>query len=177
MKTNYAGINYASGLNTNKNSETGIRYGVISQHSLMPEALDDIFTQGRDLSYEGYIEEINKNLRSVLSNYFSDWAMKSKDVPSNLDCAVENAFNAISDDIGYQSDSPKMLYESQDYSIETCSDNDLIVTKSPYFTYAQFCSPCVPGAFNLDSPLEQEESDNKCYCLGSDWFGRGESPV
>jgi hypothetical protein len=39
-KTNYVGIDYGLGL-ANIDSETGIRFGVIGQHSLMSEALAD----------------------------------------------------------------------------------------------------------------------------------------
>ena len=39
--TEYAGIDYGMG-RTNIDPETGIRYGVISQHSIMPEAMEDM---------------------------------------------------------------------------------------------------------------------------------------
>ena len=49
-KTEYAGINYAGRTNTNKDSASGIRYGVISQNSVY--GAEDIFESGRDLTYE-----------------------------------------------------------------------------------------------------------------------------
>jgi hypothetical protein len=62
-------------------------------------------------------------------------------------------------------------------------DPDMFVIKSPYFTYAQFCSPCAPGACHLNNPLDEPVTidhetrkatinypNNKCYCLGEDWF-------
>jgi hypothetical protein len=68
-------------------------------------------------------------------------------------------------------------------SCEPCGD--IFVMKSPYFTYAQFCSPCAPGACHLMNPLDTvcfvlEDSepiaDNKCYCFGHDWFDDNKAP-
>ena len=48
MTTNYKGIDYGSG-QTNLNTQTGIRYGVIPQGEVSPDALEDIFQNGTDL--------------------------------------------------------------------------------------------------------------------------------
>lgn len=51
---------------------------------------------------------------------------------------------------------------------ETFQDNTgLFVFKSPYYTHAQFCSPCVPGAGNLSTYCS---SGPKTYCLPKDYF-------
>lgn len=47
---------------------------------------------------------------------------------------------------------------------------DITVVKSIYFTYAQFCSPCAPGACHLENPVSPEYTDNRTYCFGPDWF-------
>ena len=73
--------------------------------------------------------------------------------------------------------------------IASCgSDGDIFVIHSPYFTFAQFCSPCAPGACHLSNPLDMTEDEiahanckadisnpseflnNKCYCFGHEWF-------
>ncbi len=52
-----------------------------------------------------------------------------------------------------------------------CGENgDIFVIKSPVFTYAQFCSPCAPGACYLTNPCSPENAANKCYCFPADWF-------
>jgi hypothetical protein len=48
-----------------------------------------------------------------------------------------------------------------------------MVLKSPYYSLAQFCSPCVPGAGNLES---EDEDGVKTYCLSHDWFEDGKAP-
>ena len=47
---------------------------------------------------------------------------------------------------------------------------DIFIEKSQYYTYAQFCSPCAPGACYLSSPLSQKIENNKCYCFGHEMF-------
>ena len=59
------------------------------------------------------------------------------------------------------------------YLAVDCLDSDVMVIKSPFYTFAAFCSPCVPGAGNLDSPTD---SGVKTYCFGHDWFEGGKAP-
>ena len=69
-----------------------------------------------------------------------------------------------------------------------CLDSDAMVVKSLYYTFARFCSPCVPGACSLDSPLDFLDAmaaasryrlslsykmpftEVRCYCLDKSWF-------
>ena len=173
--TDYAGIDYGLG-KANIDNATGIRFGVISQNAegLNQDALQDIWSNGRDLDFEQYQAEAKEKLRSVLSDYFSDYKM-GDGKESRLDRAVSDAFDAIEQEISdaYNSDCPSMLYEEGGYRIQTSSPNDLFVTKSPYFTNAQFCSPCAPGAGHLESHCP---TGPKTYCLGHDWFDSGQAP-
>ncbi len=119
---NQAGIDYGSG-RTNINLETGIRFGVISQHSVSQAWCD-----------------------SSLPIY-----------PENED---EDRDTDYDDPIGWE-------YEGDGYKLVDCLDSDIMILESPYFTYAPYCSPCVPGAGNLD---DAGETGVKTYCLGHDWF-------
>lgn len=174
-KTNYAGIDYGLG-KTNIDNETSIRFGVIGQNSegLGPEACEDIWSNGRNLSFEAFQAEAKDNLRSALSDYFSDHKW-SDEKQSKLDRAVESAFEAIEDELNeqYEEDCDTYLYEQGGYSIQTDSHGDLIILKSPYFTHAQFCSPCFPGGGHLENPCE---TGPKTYCLGHDWFEGSKAP-
>lgn len=70
-------------------------------------------------------------------------------------------------------------YDSDGYKAYAHQDGDIFITKSPYYTYTQYCSPCAPGACYLESPLDPDgEAVNnghpKCYCFREDWFDYGE---
>ncbi len=84
---------------------------------------------------------------------------------------------------GDEEDEPEepisFFVKNNSYLLEQWQDNpDIWVFESPYFTYAQFCSPCAPGACDLDNWLSKEAwtDNNKCYCLGHEWFESGKAP-
>lgn len=64
-------------------------------------------------------------------------------------------------------------YNGDGYELTDCLDSDIFVLNSPFYTYARFCSPCVPGAGNLN---DHDENGVKTYCLGHDWFDDNKAP-
>lgn len=170
--TTYIGIDYSLG-QSNVDKETGIHYGMIAQNSLNPDALEDVF-RARDLGYEQAEKELKDKLRSALEDYYPDYKSAS-DKASRLDYAVDNAFDALDGWADNLESSGPYYYESEE-TLQTTDNGELWVFKSPYYTYAQFCSPCVPGAGNLDTPCEPDSGAPKTYCLGADWFEDGKAP-
>jgi predicted RNA-binding Zn-ribbon protein involved in translation (DUF1610 family) len=142
------GIDYGKGL-VNTDLKTDIRYGVISQHSISGEALNDM-----ELEYP-----------FSCPNCGSESLVKSRSANYEYFCQSCRTWHMEYECHG--DESIGMTYHDSEYDIQDCLDSDLMVTKSPYFTYAQFCSPCVPGAGNLDNPMPDGV---KTYCLGPDWF-------
>lgn len=69
-----------------------------------------------------------------------------------------------------------ITYNEDGYSLNEDDSGDLWVFKSPYFTYAQFCSPCAPGACYLLNPLEEPCESNRCFCLHHEWFENDVAP-
>lgn len=200
-ETNYPGIDYSGpGSQANRDSETQIRYGIISQHGVMPEALDDIFSRGTDLELENAEGELKSKLRGVLEDYFSDSKRGAKGDGTNngtsrLDVAVEDCFAALDGWADNIESSACYRLEEDGLVLQTDNGNDLWVIKSQFYTYAQFCSPCAPGACHLANPLsvkiqagiasiadtndgdgETFVNSNKCYCLPHDWFEGGKAP-
>jgi hypothetical protein len=57
--------------------------------------------------------------------------------------------------------------DSDGYKGRVDTDGDLFLTASLFYTRAQFCSPCAPGACHLEHPMADGE---KCYALGHDWI-------
>ena len=190
--TNYPGIDYSRG-QSNTDTDTSIRYGVICQNSVSGEAVEDVYhgPHSRDLAFESAEEELKNKLRGVLEDYFSDYKRGTKgdgmnNGTSRLDVAVDDAFDAVdgwADNFDHETDP---LYEHDGYKVTKCLDCDLMILKSPFYTYAQFCSPCVPGAGNLDHPFDgpienwckaaEEAGFPKVFCLGHDWFDDDTAP-
>jgi len=147
----YRGINY--GPLTNIDLKTQIRYGVIPHHEVGAAWYDE-----------------------------SELIYPQTCCP---ECISDNIENDVCQDCGYElSDADIDLreptaceFDQEGYLLSQDLDSpDIFVLKSPYYTYAQFCSPCAPGACYLTSPLDVPHEDNKCYCLGHDWFEDGKAP-
>lgn len=148
-----AGIDY--GLSqSNRDLFTGIRYGVISQHSLSGEALSDMEPDYGDPSCPECGGEVTD----------SD-GEKGED----KDYWCENCHKVYWSDQVFGDEPINHVYEDGRYSLEDCLDSDVMVLRSPYYTYARFCSPCCPGAGDLDSPTIKS-SGVKTYALGPEWF-------
>lgn len=103
------------------------------------------------------------------------------------------------DDLGYETlhhacgdyacDSCRILFDGEDAfgespdswyvddgELKACQggdDTDIFILRSPYYTRAQFCSPCAPGAGHLRNP---DPEGVRTYCLGHDWFEDGQAP-
>ena len=162
---NYAGIDYGLG-QSNIDKETEIRYGVISQQSVMPECLDDVeYNYGEPSCPECGSPAVASDDDSVAE---CDWN-------EGKDYACASCEICFWSEAAYPDEPLGFTYDKDGYQLEDCLDTDIFVLKSPYYTYAQFCSPCVPGAGNLDNPVEEGEGA-KCYCLGHDWFEGGKAP-
>lgn len=63
--------------------------------------------------------------------------------------------------------------DDKEYQADCGESGDIFIYKSPYYTLAQLCSPCAPGACYLMSPCTAGE---KAYCFGHDWFDDEQTP-
>src|SRR6266576_680504 len=138
----YKGIDYSLG-QSNVNKETGIHFGVISQNSI-------------NLDCTGSFEyDYGKPTCGQCGNP----AIESSDAPDEdwnegKDYACLTCKRTFWSDDAFSEEPLGWSYKEDGYSLGDCLDNDIFVFKSPYFTFAQFCSPCVPGAGNLDTYCE-----------------------
>lgn len=141
---------------TNIDLSNGIRYGVISTHSLdasfwesvendygppsCPKCGSENLVSGDavtdDDAEEGY--EPYRG-RSCVGDH---WCESCRIYFDHEDATPD-------DPIGWN------LFEVENgetvFHAVDCLDSDVMVLKSRYYTFAPFCSPCVPGAGNLDS--------------------------
>ena len=164
-KTNNPGIDYSLG-KANVDNETGIHYGVIPCNACNPDAVEDIYSHGTDIDFEEYLSEAKKAFVQAMEDYIGD--------ESHLnDLFDDHMRDAIGEGYENTGDCTRYLYERDGYKLQVASDGDLWVLKSPYFTRAQFCSPCAPGAGYLTNPCDDGP---KTYCLGHDWFDYSIAP-
>lgn len=184
-KTDYIGINYAGpGSTTNMDPETGIRYGVVPHHELGQSWYDDSkgnYGDPKCPECEGEAEDIVSFQNEHPEVDLDEWRVFSRWDTEEYVCAVcelifgpESAFPEYPFSFYYDDryDDGGLLAE------QSGDDPDIFVMKSPYFTYAQFCSPCAPGACYLLNWLDgnNAEENNRAYCFGHDWFKEGIAP-
>jgi len=138
----------------NYNPATGVPYGVIACQSLDAELVDELwYTHGTDLSYEEAVRE----LRNEVNAEVEAGELDEDDFDSELDLRVERI----------QIDEPTIegVYEGVHYHISWLGGAPLLwVFESPHINPHAQCSPCVPGAGDLDS-----EGDVLCYDVPDDW--------
>jgi len=162
-KNEYRGIDYGLG-QTNNDPKTGIRFGVISVNSLesLMDALEPVYLRGcPECGEELAIAEDGSQGDDITPVLF--WRCDG--------CAQVFPFR---EDDDFLPDEPAYFeYEEGGYKISSEDGGEAVILKSPYFTHAQFCSPCFPGAGNLNNPCD---SGPETYCLGHDWFEDERAP-
>lgn len=166
-KTNYAGIDYGMG-QANIDTETGIRYGLISQNLVSDWALEFFWSIGDDLDYQEFRQQVIDEIRSAIERAIQDYTHDASRSVERIDC--EEIFDGL--EIEYESESNNLELEDEDGKYQLSGGN-VWVFRSKYYTHAQFCSPCMPGAGNLDCPCPDGP---KTYCVGPDWFDADDQP-
>lgn len=164
---------------SNFDEKTGIRYGVISPHSINQDALNDIYQDGTDPQYEEGKENFESGLKETIREYCDNNA--NLDIADN-DIDIDSIMEQWNDN--YQSDGSGIMdYSDNEYDLHVSGDNfGIFVMASPYYTYCRDCSPCAPGAGSLDSPIDKDTGEfpadpflYRALCLGPEWFDKEES--
>jgi hypothetical protein len=160
----------------NFNEILGIRYGVISPHSVGQDSEYDLY-EGPN-STDPYYESGKKELEEKIDSFFQDIGNLSDEIRESLkDQIITEWFE------GYENPDGAMDYSDKEYDLHVSGDNfGIFVMRSPYYTYCRGCSPCAPGAGDLDSPIDKDsgsfDADPYLYralCLGPEWFDKEES--
>lgn len=166
------GIDYAGSFSTvNRNNETGIRYGVISTH-----ALREFFWEDVENDYGDATCPKCGNPCVPVTDAHEDYPQYTKH--GCADHACENCKHTLDSSERFPDEALGWHIDDGEYKAIDCLDSDAMLIESPYFTYARFCSPCVPGACSMDSPIDAADIEGaaKCYCFGHDWFDGGRAP-
>lgn len=155
------GIDYGGPFNTkNRNNRTGIRYGIISMKALSEwawESFEDQYTARCPKCGE----ELTENIPDEVPEADSDeWYC-----PHCAEC--------VSNDDAYADEPDSRECDDGEVKAVVNGNNDVWVVWSKYYTYAQFCSPCAPGAGHLENPCL---GGARTYCLPKDWFPGNRAP-
>lgn len=178
--TEYAGIDYGMG-RVNIDNDTGIRYGVISQHEVTQSWADSSEPDygkphcpkcGNEATAGESRNEQRENGVTCWTEHpehTEDWECDGCGDYRCDDCEyLFDGDRAFRDEpLGFTLDDGEYLAE------QSGDDGDIFILKSPYYTRCQFCSPCAPGAGYLMNPCEDGP---KAYCFGPDWFEDGKCP-
>jgi hypothetical protein len=162
----YAGIDYGLG-QANVDRATGIRFGVISQNSVLQAWADSSEPEYGEPTCGECGNTAIKFFDANVPEEDQEWDIDGHDYACHTCKRTFDSEDAFGDEpAGYS-------YEGEGYKLTDCLDSDIFILKSPYYTFAQFCSPCVPGAGNLDNPCTDGP---KTYALGHDWFEDQKAP-
>jgi ribosomal protein L37AE/L43A len=155
-------IDYGNGL-TNIDHATGIRYGVISAH--------EVTQAWADSSEADYGDPTCPRCGGAVVEYDGD---THDDYAGSgvADYACETCERYWESGDCYGEEPRAWTLEDAEYTAsQSGDDSDIFVLKSPYYTLAEYCSPCAPGAGYI-----MNEGDVKAYCFGHDWFDEGVAP-
>ncbi len=181
----------------NTNPKTGIRYGIISANSLNQDLLHELlYHVGTDLDYmeaqkeaqaalEIEAEHIEEEVRIALAE-IGGWT--EREYEAAWDREVEAAYNRLGFDDredfiesslgremdGYYCEEPKTAFEYQGVTGRTTWLGGAMLVwifDSPNVSTFDLCSPCVPGACELDSPNPDGYTG---YTVPNDWLAEKE---
>lgn len=163
-KTDYPGIDYS----INRRSNCGVvqingkpekvSYGLISANNVASWIYDEF-----ELNYQAYCP----HCASELSESF----LEENDLN---DCLCPHCDEQIDDNDQCYGDSPdSQTYDQDGIKAELMETGEIWVFASPYVTNTQFCSPCMPGAGNLDMPCP---NGPLTFALPNEWFEENKAP-
>ncbi len=160
MDEDNPGIDYGGGA-TNIDTETGIRFGVINMNALGCFAWEGVEADyGDPTCGKCGNEVISSSSDEAPEDCHGDyWCGMCEESLESQDAFGEEPHGHILDD--------------GEYKGYVGDDGDLMLVKSPYYTHAQFCSPCAPGAGHLEHPCAEGP---KTYALGHEWFESETAP-
>lgn len=163
MTTEYRGIDYSCG-KSNFNPETGIHFGVIPMHEVTQAWADS-----SEAHYTPTCGKCGNELPDV------ETLQGQEDVPeiTGDDHYCPTCKEIVAHDDAYGEEPDEISLDDDGYKAIQDSHGDIMILMSPYFTRAQFCSPCAPGAGYIMNPVEEGV---KTYCFGHDWFESGRAP-
>jgi ribosomal protein L37AE/L43A len=160
MSTNYRGIDYSTGIE-NRDTETGIHYGVINSREVCQSWADSSEADYGD-------PHCPKCGNGASDSHEPECDSDGYECSGCGDYQCDNCRYLFDGDEAFGDMPQRFTLDDGEYvATQSGDDRDIFVIRSPYYTHAQFCSPCAPGAGYLMNPCIDGP---KTYCFGPDWF-------
>lgn len=186
-------------MSVNVNAETGIRFGVISGNSLDPDVFDDLyFYQGTNVSYEEARKEAEIEFGREWDDLYEQAEIAASETDHNMSDEERERFierwfeeqnqidvrqNYVESQLqhwvdNYEDNEPTIEgeYEGVSYGVSWLGGAPLVwVFQGPTGYVNRLCSPCVPGAADLDSGFVLDNDLGKdsgyfAYVVPADWL-------
>ena len=189
---------YNVNVNVNVNEKTGIPYGVVSMNSLKDWVWYEIQNNCESLTYRNWEEETRKELQQEVEGLLEDGEIPEEDVEeandlindkeADIDTLKWFLEDIVGDNKHYRDVLSSEYYpDEEEYEGEIPDEKGSIhvflsyiggaptlwVSESPYTSQGRECSPCVPGAVDLDSKCE---NGFDAYDVPPDWYRTEEDP-
>jgi hypothetical protein len=191
---------------TNTNPQTGIRYGVIACNSLDQDVVNDLFygSGATDVSYEAAYEEAKAEAQREYASLLEEAAIAAaesgadREADYDPDEFIEDWFA----DNGHDIDEEQFVQDKLEAFSDMCQIDEphitgtcdgvtyqitwlggaplLWVLEGPLGFVERLCSPCIPGAGDMDSSFEPTDlkpdqvpvhwDGYLCYVVPRDWL-------
>jgi hypothetical protein len=148
----------------NIDPDTGTAYGYISANALDPDIVNELQMNGDDVYYEEALKEFLQHERDKWAEEREGDDEPIEDEEFDEDAATQRFAD------GYYCDEP--VHEGTKDGVKYRTSwlggaLNVWIFESPYITEtAVACSPCVPGAGNLD---QVGEGSYRCYDVPPEW--------
>jgi len=154
----------------NTNKETGIAYGVVALNSLEDWVWDEFERNGRNLSRECGLEDYLKEHMPINDDGIADGGRRyDEDEMEAVKEELTEKFNSE-----YESGEEEYTLETNGMKLELhyLGGASLVwVIKSPHIEKCVPCSPCCPGAGDLDT---KADSGIVTYDVPPSWYRKKE---
>ena len=166
------GIDYGGGI-TNIDKKTGIRFGVIHQNEVLQAWADSSEAEYGPPTCPKCGNEADK--LDAFGDSFKD-GIPDDYTTEKYECdefVCVDCKHVFGSESAYGDEPLGFYLKDNEYEAQQDSCGDIFITKSPYYTRAEFCSPCAPGACYI---INSREDGDKAYCFGHDFFDFGKAP-
>ena len=158
----------------NTNPKTGLPFGVINGSSLDPGLLDHLYTRACAKVYDMLIvsrrAQLRRQIVETLDELFPDCATIEECswfedlIAEHLEVEAERG------DFGHDEPSAEFTYEGVTVHYSYLGGAPIVFSyDGPVTHVAAYCSPCVPGAADLNSG----PGDIACHGVPEDWLDKG----